>query len=106
MSLSLHKLWPHLRRQKLQNQADENKEKKEEWIEDYYLQMTAYALAHNKVHGTNIRKGVVFMCVKPPEIKPMIWGDPAYQEFILTPDMFGHWEKQWWNRVEQYYREN
>jgi genome maintenance exonuclease 1 len=83
-----------------------NKPKKQEWIEDYYLQMVAYALAHNQVHKTNIRKGVVFMCVKPPEITPMVWGEPAYQEFILTPDMFDHWEKQWWNRVEQYYREN
>ena len=83
-----------------------NKPKKDEWIEDYYLQMVAYALAHNKVHGTNIQKGVVFMCVKPPEITPMVWGEPAYQEFILTPDKFGYWEKQWWNRVEQYYREN
>lgn len=84
-----------------------NKPKKEEWIEDYYLQLTAYALAHNKVHGTNIQKGVVFMCVKPPEIgKTLTWGEPAYQEFILTPEIFPHWEKQWWNRVEQYYREN
>ena len=83
-----------------------NKPKKEEWIEDYYLQMVAYALAHNKVHGTNIQKGVVFMCVKPPEIKPMTWGDPAYQEFILTPDKFSYWESQWWNRVEQYYKQN
>lgn len=83
-----------------------NKPKKQEWIEDYYLQMVAYALAHNKVHGTNIQKGVVFMCVKPPEIKPLIWGEPAYQEFILTPDMFNYWESQWWNRVEQYYKQN
>ncbi len=83
-----------------------NKPKKEEWIEDYYLQMVAYALAHNKVHGTNIQKGVVFMCVKPPEIKPLTWGEPQYQEFILTPDRFKFWEGQWWNRVEQYYREN
>jgi genome maintenance exonuclease 1 len=83
-----------------------NKPKKDEWIEDYYLQMVAYALAHNKVHGTNIQKGVVFMCVKPPEITPMVWGEPKYQEFILTPDMFGHWEKQWWDRVETYYKNN
>jgi len=47
----------------------------------------------------------VFMCVKPPEITPMVWGEPAYQEFILTSDNFDHWEKQWWNRVEQYYKQ-
>ena len=83
-----------------------NKPKKQEWIEDYYLQMVAYALAHNKVHGTNIRKGVVFMCVKPPEIAPMTWGEPAYQEFILKPEDFSYWETQWWNKVEQYYKQN
>ena len=84
-----------------------NKPKKEEWIEDYYLQMVAYALAHNEVHGTNIQKGVVFMCVKPPEIgKTLTWGEPAYQEFILTPDKFSYWEKRWWDRVEEYYGKN
>jgi hypothetical protein len=83
-----------------------NKPKKLEWITGYYLQLTAYALAHNKIHGTNIRKGVVLMCVKPPEITPMVWGDPAYQEFVLKPEDFSYWEDQWWKRVEQYYREN
>ena len=84
-----------------------NKPKKEEWIEDYYLQMVAYALAHNEVHGTNIQKGVVFMCVKPPEIgKTLTWGEPAYQEFILTPDKFSYWERRWWDRVEEYYGKN
>jgi len=84
-----------------------NKPKKEEWIEDYYLQMVAYALAHNEIHGTNIQKGVVFMCVKPPEIgKTLTWGEPAYQEFILTPDKFSYWERRWWDRVEEYYSKN
>ena len=83
-----------------------NKPKKEEWIEDYYLQMVAYALAHNEVHKTNIRKGVVFMCVKPPEISPLVWGEPSYQEFILKPEDFSYWEAKWWDRVEQYYAQN
>jgi len=83
-----------------------NKPKKLEWITGYYLQLTAYALAHNKIHGTNIRKGVVLMCVKPPEITPMVWGDPAYQEFVLKPEDFSYWEDQWWQRVEQYYKQN
>lgn len=96
----------HLGDGAIMDHKQSNKPKKAEWIEDYYLQMVAYALAHNQVHGTDIRKGVVFMCVKPPEIKPLIWGDPTYQEFILTPDKFAYWEQQWWNRVEQYYREN
>jgi genome maintenance exonuclease 1 len=96
----------HLNEQAILDYKQSNKPKKEEYIEDYYLQLTAYALAHNKVHGTDIRKGVVLMCVKPDEIAPGKWAKPQYQEFILTPEKFGYWESQWWNRVEQYYREN
>lgn len=71
-----------------------NKPKKLEWIEDYFLQLTAYALAHNEVHGTNIRKGVILMCSK----------DYEYQEFILEPKDFDYWTGRWCDRVEQYYR--
>ena len=67
-----------------------NKPKKEEWIEDYYLQLTAYALAHNKVYNTDIKKGVVLMCVKPEETAPGKWGQPTYQQFVLTPDKFNY----------------
>ena len=31
-----------------------NKPKRREWIEDYKLQLAAYALAHNEVYGTSI----------------------------------------------------
>ena len=81
-----------------------NKPKKQEWIEDYYLQLVAYALAHNEVYGTNIRKGVVLMCVKPDtDLMGNLVTDPKYQEFVLKPEDFGHWEQQWWRRLEQYY---
>jgi genome maintenance exonuclease 1 len=73
-----------------------NKPKKLEWIDDYFLQLTAYALAHNEIHGTNIRKGVILMCSK----------DYEYQEFILEPKDFDMWTERWCSRVEQYYREN
>jgi len=97
----------HLNDPAIMDHKQTNKPKKEEWIEDYYLQMVAYALAHNKVHGTNIQKGVVFMCVKPPEIgKTLTWGEPAYQEFILKPEDFSYWENRWWDRVEEYYGKN
>lgn len=94
----------HLNNEAIMDHKQTNKPKKEDWIEDYYLQMAAYALAHNEVYGTNIRKGVVFMCVKPPEISPLIWGEPQYQQFELTPSEFDRWAGKWWDRVEQYYR--
>ena len=96
----------HLNDESILDYKQTNKAKKEEWIEDYYLQLTAYALAHNEVHGTNIRKGVVLMCIKPPEISPMVWGVPIYQEFILKPEDFSYWEAKWWDKVEQYYKQN
>jgi genome maintenance exonuclease 1 len=72
-----------------------NKPKKLEWIEDYFLQLTAYALAHNEVHGTNIRKGVILMCSK----------DYEYQEFILEPKDFDMWTGRWCDRVSEYYKQ-
>ena len=81
-----------------------NKPKQEAWITDYKLQLVAYALAHNEVYGTNIRKGVVLMCVKPPVDdmgNPL--ARPVYQEFILKPEDFSFWEDAWWRRLEQYY---
>lgn len=70
-----------------------NKLKKREWIEDYFVQLAAYATAHNEVHGTNIRKGVIFMCT----------ADNIYQEFIIEGAEFDSWVDKWFKRVEQYY---
>ena len=70
-----------------------NKPKKPEWVYDYYLQLTAYAVAHNEVHGTNIREGHVFMCSRAGE----------YQQFDIWPDEFDDWEQEWWKRVYDYY---
>jgi hypothetical protein len=70
-----------------------NKPKKREWIEDYFLQLTAYANAHNEVYGTKIRKGVILMCSAANE----------YQEFIVEGNEFDEWSDRWWKRVEEYY---
>ena len=81
-----------------------NKPKKQEYIEDYFLQLTAYALAHNEVFGTNIRKGVIMMCVRPPEVAPGQWGEPVYQQFILERKDFDYWTNRWCDRVSEYYQ--
>jgi genome maintenance exonuclease 1 len=91
----------HLGEESILDYKQTNKPKKQEWIEDYYLQLTAYALAHNEVYGTNIRKGVVLMCVKPGED-----GIPVYQEFVLESKDFDYWSDQWWRRLELYYLSN
>lgn len=70
-----------------------NKLKKQEWIDDYFLQLAAYANAHNEVYGTKIRKGVIFMCTK----------DFQYQEFIIEGNEFDSWSNSWFKRLEEYY---
>jgi ATP-dependent exoDNAse (exonuclease V) beta subunit len=95
----------HLNDESILDYKQTNKPKREEWIQDYYLQLVAYALAHNEVYGTKIRKGVVLMCVKPP-VDPVTMEPlerPKYQEFILKPEDFDYWEQQWWKRLELYY---
>jgi genome maintenance exonuclease 1 len=73
-----------------------NKPKKEEWVEDYKIQLVAYALAHNKVHSTNIRTGVILMCSRACE----------FQHWVLEGAEWDKFEAQWWDRVERYYRIN
>ena len=70
-----------------------NKPKKAEWVEDYYLQLVAYAEAHNEVYGTNIRRGVIFMCSR----------DFQYQQFDLTPANYNKYQDMWYSKVEEYY---
>ena len=76
-----------------------NKPKKREWIDDYFLQLAAYAEAHNDTYGTEINTGVILMCAKPATEHD----DPVYQEFILEPKDYGYWRDQWMRRVELYY---
>jgi len=73
-----------------------NKPKKREWIDDYFIQLAAYALAHNEVHGTDIKTGVILMCSANNE----------YQEFVIEEAEFEHWTEEWLKRVELYYLSN
>ena len=97
----------HLNEQSILDYKQTNKPKKREWIEDYFMQLAAYAEAHNELHGTQIRKGVVLMCVKPDlDANHNIIGKPQYQEFVLEGAEFEKYRSAWWKRVEQYYMLN
>ena len=69
-----------------------NKPKKEEWVDNYKLQGAAYALAHNHVYKTDIRKIVIMMCSR----------DLQYQEFVVEGEAFDEWSKGWSDRLMQY----
>lgn len=81
-----------------------NKVKKREYIDDYFVQLAAYAEAHNELYGTKIRKGVIMMSVKPDMDKDgIILGKPQYLEFILQGTEYDKYANQWWKKVEEYY---
>ena len=70
-----------------------NKPKRREWIEDYCLQLAAYAMAHNFIYKTTITKGVVMMCSK----------DNYYQEFVIEGAEFQKYKHNFLRRVDEYY---
>jgi genome maintenance exonuclease 1 len=72
-----------------------NKPKKKEWIHDYCLQLAAYAMAHNVVHGTEIQKGVIMM-VTPENI---------YQEFIIEGNELKNYKHEFLRRIDLYYNQ-
>lgn len=94
----------HIGAESILDYKQTNRAKKREWIEDYFLQLCAYAEAHNELFKTNIRKGVILMCVKPDVDANMnIVKPPEYQEFVLEGAEFELYRQLWWQRVEQYY---
>ena len=70
-----------------------NKLKRKEWIEDYFIQLAAYALGHNYVYNTSIQSGTILMCTK----------DNIFQRFDITGEEFKKYTYKWLERVDQYY---
>ena len=70
-----------------------NKPKKDEWIDDYYLQCAAYSLAHDKVYGSNITQAVILLCTK----------DNIFQRFIIEGERLLNYKNLFLQKVEQFY---
>ena len=70
-----------------------NKPKKAEWIDDYKLQLVAYATAHDQVYGTEIEQGVILMCTP----------DNFFQRFLINGSEFREWKWKWLQKVSDYY---
>jgi ATP-dependent exoDNAse (exonuclease V) beta subunit len=71
-----------------------NQPKTDERVEDYKLQLVAYANAHNRVYGTDIQQGVILMCSK----------DLAPQSWIVRGEEFKEYSDKWWQRVAEYHK--
>lgn len=70
------------------------KPKKREWIEDYFLQLSAYIMAHDNMFNTKIEQGVIFMVSR--EFK--------FQKFIIESSELEHYKLEWCKRLQQYYK--
>jgi genome maintenance exonuclease 1 len=73
-----------------------NKPKKREWIEDYFIQSAAYAMAHDVIYSTCIDQGVILMCSK----------DGFFQKFISTGKEFTKYKHKFLEKVDQFYKKN
>jgi genome maintenance exonuclease 1 len=70
-----------------------NKPKRKEWIDDYFMQLGAYAMAHNYVYQTKITQGVILMCTP----------DNYFQKFQIKGKEFIKYQHQFLERVNKYY---
>ena len=70
-----------------------NKPKRKEWIDDYFMQLGAYAMAHNCVYDTEITQGVILMCTP----------DKYFQKFQIKGKEFIKYQHKFLERLDKYY---
>ena len=73
-----------------------NKPKREEWNEDYYLQIAAYAMAHDHMHNSNIEQGIIMVCTP----------DLYFQEFKFDGNKMRKYRHRFLERLSQFYGQN
>ena len=73
-----------------------NRPKKIDYIQDYFLQLGAYTLAHDKVHGTQMKAGIILLCTK----------DIFYQEFKIEGAELEMYQNLFMGRVKKFYEMN
>jgi len=71
-----------------------NKPKRREWVDDYFLQLAAYAMAHDQIYGTCIDQGVILMCSK----------DGFFQKFTSNGADFTRFKHKFLGRIDQFYK--
>ncbi len=73
-----------------------NKPKKIDYIQDYFLQLGAYTLAHDVVHGTKMKAGIILLCTK----------DILFQEFKIEGAELEMYQNLFLGRVKKFYELN
>ena len=73
-----------------------NKPKKTDYIQDFFLQLGAYTLAHDIVHGTKMQAGIILLCTK----------DILFQEFKIEGKELEMYQNLFLGRVKKFYEMN
>lgn len=71
-----------------------NKPKRRAWIDDYFCQLAAYAMAHDEIHGTTIDNAVILMAVR---------SDGSTAEFSTAGREFKGYKEMWMRKVDEFY---
>jgi len=69
-----------------------NQPKRKEWIDDYYMQIAAYAMAHDYIHGSSIEQGIIMVCTP----------DLYLQEFRFEGVELRGWKHKFLKRLNEY----
>lgn len=80
----------HMGSEAIMDYKTARKMKKREMIDDYFCQGAAYAIAHDELFGTSMKKIVIFMVDR--ELK--------YQEFVVEGNEMDYYKDQWLRRLE------
>ncbi len=73
-----------------------NRPKKSDYIQDYFLQLGAYTLAHDVVHGTKMKAGIILLCTV----------DNLFQEFKIEGAELEMYQNLFLGRVKKFYEIN
>jgi hypothetical protein len=70
-----------------------NRPKNKDWIEDYYLQIAAYCMAHDYVYNSQIQQGIIMVCTP----------DLYFQEFKFKDHELRQWKHKFLKRLDMYH---
>ena len=73
-----------------------NRAKNKDWIDDYFMQIGAYAMAHDYIYGSNIEQGIIMICTE----------DLYFQEFRFSGAEMRGWRHKFLERLSQYHGKN
>ena len=73
-----------------------NRPKKADYIQDYFLQLGAYTLAHDVVYKTKMNAGIILLCTV----------DNLFQEFKIEGSELEMYQNLFLGRVKKFYEIN